>query len=138
MAVPALHCTKPLESYDIFQLRSKEMSSADQVTEFRQQEFTANLCLHEFFCIVFCSFLLPLPQLQQSVRVSCDDHEMISPLPDVKSATCRQDLPNRRHYIPNTICPPCYVSFLTGNKRKLMRKHDNKCKSPNNRPQHLR
>lgn len=45
-----------------------------------------------------------------------------SPLPqraDAKAATYRWDLPNRLHYIPNTICPTCYVSCLTGNMRKL-------------------
>lgn len=74
----SLHCTdKTLGSYSMFQLRSNTMSSRDEVTEFRQQEFTAILCLHGFFCIMFCSFLLPLLQQQQHIRISCNDHEKL-------------------------------------------------------------
>lgn len=115
---PCTALTKPLESYSTFQLRFKTMSSRDQVTE-----FTVILCLHGYFCIVFCSFLLP-PQ-QQLIRISCNDRERL------KQNHCYLKELNQRlqptdgiyetdsitYLTPSALA--CYVSFVTGNKRKL-------------------
>lgn len=106
---PCTALTKPLESYSTFQLRSKTMSSRDQVTEFRQQQSTVLLCLHGYFCIEFCSVLLP-PQQQQLIRICHNDHENIkqNQLPqrtESKAATYRWGLRNIFYYIANTICP---------------------------------
>lgn len=124
---PRTALTKPLESYSTFQLRSKTMSSRDQVTEFRQRKFTLILCLHGYFCIVFCSFLFPPQQRQQLIRVSRNDHR--KPRSSENHRYLKE--PNERlrrtdgiyqtdsitYLTPSALA--CYVSFVTGNKRKL-------------------
>lgn len=114
VAVPALHCTdkKPSESNSTFQLKSKTMSSGDQVTEFRQQGvhcysvFTRILLRRVLFLFVAAEAAAPAASTNQPQPSW--EAEAKSPLPqrtDAKDATYRWDLPNRFHYIPHAICP---------------------------------
>lgn len=140
---PCTALTKPLESYIMFQIRSKTMSSRDEVTEFRQQEFTAILCLHGFFCIVFCSFLLPLPQ-QQHIRLSCNDHEKLKLNHHYLKELTQRLQPTDGIYQTDSITylTPSALHVMSAAWQvtwgSSMRKHDNKRVSPNNRPQHPR
>lgn len=122
---PRTALTKPSESYSTFQLRSKTMSSRDQVTEFRQHEFTVIPCLHGFFCIVFCSFLLPPQQQRQLIRISCNDQEKLRLNHRYLQELTQRLQPTDGIYQTDSItyltpsALACYVSFMTGNKRKL-------------------
>lgn len=121
----SLHCTdKTLGSYSMFQLRSNTMSSRDEVTVQTTRVhcyfvFTWILLHHVLF--LFASAAAAAATHKNQLQWSWEAKAK-SPLPqraDAKAATYRWDLPNRLHYIPNTICPTCYVSCLTGNMRKL-------------------
>lgn len=109
MVVTALHWQNPWRATVHF-IWDPKLSSRDQVTEFRQEQFTVTLCLHGYFCIVFCSFLLPQQQL---IRVRYSYHEKLHrniylysfPSENRCKDCILWDVPNRLHYTPNTVCP---------------------------------
>lgn len=121
----SLHCTaltNPLESSSTFQLRSKTMSSRDQVTEFRQQVHCYSvftwILLH---CVLFlfASTTAAAANLNQPQRSWEDEAKsLLRQRTDEKAPAdgiYRAD--SITYLTPSALA--CYVSFVTGNKRKL-------------------
>lgn len=124
MAVPALHWQNPWKlQYVSTKIQNNEQqgwSNRVQTTRVHCYFVFTWILLHHvlfLFASADAAAATHKNQLQWSLEAKAK-----SPLPqraDAKAATYRWDLPNRLHYIPNTICPTCYVSCLTGNMRKL-------------------
>lgn len=122
----SLHCTgKTLRELLYVSTEIQNIKQQGSNAEFRQQKFTAILCLHEFCHAVFCSCLLTLLLLQQQ-QPQQRHHTQIS-FNDRSASQAKSQLPHRADVkvarcIPRAIWPTCYASHLTGNKRRLNEK----------------
>lgn len=124
----SLHCTgKTLRELLYVSTEIQNIKQQGSNAEFRQQKFTAILCLHEFCRAVFCSCLLTLLLHQQQQHQPQQPHHTQISVNDCSAAQAKSLLPHRADVkvarcIPRAIWPTCSVSHLTGNKRRLNEK----------------
>lgn len=104
----------PSESYSVFQLRSKTISS-----RIKQQSSDNRSSLQ--LCVNMDSFVLHFVpfRLSGSSDVAATATKGVEiAVAGAKAATYKWNSPDIFRDVGNAICSACYVSILTGNKRK--------------------